>query len=76
MKRTVWPWTWSTRNELEFLEGLGHHTNGRFLGQRRPLLLGYRRGLGLRRVWVGLDRATILAAADKAFRETPARSTS
>ena len=59
---------WETRDELDFLARLGRHTNGRFLGQRRPLLLGYRRGLGLRRVWIGLDRATILAAADEAVR--------
>ncbi len=66
-ERKVWPWTWSTKNELDFLANLGRHTNGRFLGQHRALFLGYRRGLGLRRVWIGLDRATILAAADKAI---------
>ena len=62
---------WETRDELDFLARLGHHANGRFLGQRRPLLLGYRRGLGLRRVWIGLDRATILAAADGALQSRP-----
>lgn len=64
--------TWSTRNELEFLANLGRFTGGRFLGQRRALLLGYRRGLGLRRVWVGLDRDAIIAAADDAGRKRDA----
>ncbi len=65
---------WETRDELDFLARLGHHSNGLFLGQRRALLLGYRRGLGLRRVWVGLDRATLLTAADRALRVAVRRS--
>ena len=57
---------WTTRDELDFLARLGQHSNGLFLGQRRALLLGYRRGLGLRRVWAGLDQGVVLLAADRA----------
>ena len=52
---------WSTRDELAFVHRL------RALG-RGPLLVGYRQGLDLRRVWVGLDRDEVLLAADDAVR--------
>jgi hypothetical protein len=56
--------TWSTRDELSFLRNLGLHTGRDLAGGRAALLLGYRQGLGLRRVWVGIDRAVVLTAAD------------
>lgn len=51
---------WTTQDELRFI---------RTLEAKSPaLLLGYRKGLGHRRVWDGLDRLTLLAAVAPAGR--------
>lgn len=55
-----WSATWSTRDELEFIAGLGQwYTGPAYLGTRLSLLTGYLEGLRRRRRWVGLDRDAI-----------------
>ena len=62
---------WTTRDELDFLAGLGRWRGpGRAFGPaRRALLVGYREGLEHRRVWAGVDRALVVLATENEIRK-------
>lgn len=56
---------WTTRDELHFLSKIGRWRRLTSPPDREALLVGYREGLGRRRVWAGLDRLTVLAAVEE-----------
>lgn len=39
---------WNTQDEMDFVQRLGQHSHGLYLGQREELLRGYIRSLDLR----------------------------
>jgi hypothetical protein len=59
--------TWSTTDEIRFINGLGHHRDRRNLPsieKKLALLHGYLEGCKLRSDWTGLDREEITRYAE------------
>ena len=57
--------SWGTKNELDFLRGLGNH--GKTPSPREALLAGYIKAAYLRENWDGIDRDVVISAAESAL---------
>jgi len=59
--------TWSTEDEIRFINGLGMHRDQKLLNVTEilRLLRSYRDGINLRVVWTGINRSEVEAHTDK-----------
>jgi len=60
--------TWSTKDEIRFINGLGSHANPKRVippEEKLEYLKRYRRGIELRRVWTGINSTEVKQYTDQ-----------